>query len=241
MKKTVFVTGGSRGIGRAIVEKFAKEGFDVAFIYKENDEAAKEVSETTGALSMRCDVRDKEGLKEAVKNAKIYFGVRSFDVLVCNAGISRNGTVTWLSDEDNQDTMDVNFGGVLNAVRAELPSMISEKKGAIVNISSMWGLAGASCESVYAASKAAVIGLTKSLAREVGISGIRVNAVAPGVIMTDMCKVIDNCVIESLKEETPLMRTGTGEDVAEAVYFLASEKAGFITGQVLGVDGGFIV
>lgn len=241
MEKSAFITGGSRGIGAATVKKFTEEGYKVVFVYRSDDEAAKKVMEETGALGIRCDVRDREALAKAVRDGKIYFGLRTFDALVCNAGISRNGLFMDMDPETEDEIIDTNYKGVANSIRAVMPLMMDVKNGAIVNVSSMWGLAGASAETVYAATKAAVIGLTRSLAVELGPSGIRVNAVAPGVIMTDMCKEIDCCSLDVLKDETPLERHGKPSDVAEAIFFLCSDKASFITGQVLGVDGGFIV
>ena len=240
MNRKVFVTGGSRGIGAATVKKFREEGDDVFFVYERNDEAAKQVMEETGAIGIKCDVRDMEGMNEAVKQGKIYCGTNSFDILVANAGIS----VVGLFGEDKeaeQQELNVNFKGNVNAIYSVLPDMISEKKGNIVCVSSMWGLRGASSEVMYSASKAAIIGLVRSLASEVGPSGIRVNAVAPGVILTDMCKDIDDDIMNWLKDNTPLNRLGEPKDVAEAIYFLTSEKASFITGQVLAVDGGYTV
>ena len=240
MNRKVFVTGGSRGIGAATVRKFREEGDDVFFVYRENDQAAKQVMEETGAIGIRCDVRDLEAVENAVKQGKIYFGINCFDVLVANAGVSVTGLFGDDKEEEQQE-LNVNFKGTANAVYAVLPDMIREKNGSIICVSSMWGIRGASSEVMYAASKSAIIGLVRSLAVEAGPSGIRVNAVAPGVILTDMCLDIDGQIMDVLKCETPLQRLGRPEDVAEGIWFLSGEKASFITGQVLSIDGGYTV
>lgn len=241
MKKTVLITGGSRGIGAACVKKFASEGYNVAFLYERDDEAAKKTAEENGALALRCDVAEENQVAAAAKDAAVYFGVRAFDVLVCAAGISSDGLVSDFSCDEMKRTMEVNLGGVINAVRAVVPAMISAGEGAIVALSSVWGQTGASCESVYSASKGAVNAFVMSLAKELGPSGIRVNSVCPGVIDTDMNRKYSVEDMNALKEETPLGRIGKPDEVAEAVYFMASEGASFITGQILGVNGGFYI
>lgn len=241
MKKTVLITGGSRGIGAACVKKFASEGYNVAFLYERDNEAAKKTAEENGALALRCDVAEENQVAAAAKDAAVYFGVRAFDVLVCAAGISSDGLVSDFSRDEMKRTMEVNLGGVINAVRAVVPAMISAGEGAIVALSSVWGQTGASCESVYSASKGAVNAFVMSLAKELGPSGIRVNSVCPGVIDTDMNRKYSVEDMNALKEETPLGRIGKPDEVAEAVYFMASEGASFITGQILGVNGGFYI
>lgn len=166
---------------------------------------------------------------------------RPVDVLINNAGVSSQKLFTDITDDDWRKTIGVNLDGVFYCCREVLPQMISRKNGVIINISSMWGEVGASCEVHYSASKAGVIGLTKALAKEVAPSGIRVNCISPGVIMTDMMSGFDDNTIEELKSETPLQRLGTPEDIASAALFLASDEASFITGQTLGVNGGFVI
>lgn len=241
MKKTVLITGGSRGIGAACVKKFASEGCNVAFLYERDDEAAKKTAEENGALALRCDVAEENQVAAAAKDAAVYFGVRAFDVLVCAAGISSDGLVSDFSCDEMKRTLEVNLGGVINAVRAVVPAMISAGEGVIVALSSVWGQTGASCESIYSASKGAVNAFVMSLAKELGPSGIRVNSVCPGVIDTDMNRKYSVEDMNALKEETPLGRIGKPDEVAEAVYFMASEGASFITGQILGVNGGFYI
>lgn len=241
MDKTVLITGGSRGIGAATVKKYTDNGYKAAFLYKENDQAAELVAEETGALAVKCDVSNREMVKQAVESCRIFLGTSSFDVLVCNAGISSDGTFTDMTESEWDQIRDVNLEGCINVIKAVLPRMISSHKGSIINVSSMWGQTGASCEVPYSVTKAAVIGLTKSLAKETGPSGIRVNCVAPGVIDTDMCRIYPSEIIDELVGETPLERIGQPEDVANAIYFLGSEEASFITGQVLGVNGGFYI
>lgn len=242
-EKIAFISGGSRGIGAAAVKEFVEKGYSVVFIYEKEDEAAKKVMEDAAgkAIGIRCDVRDFEKVKDAQKQGRIYFGAPRYDAVICNAGISRVGIFNEMDLDEVREIMDVNFMGVVNVVKATVDEMIEAKQGNIVCTSSMWGLAGASSESIYSASKAAIIGLVRSLAVEMGPSGIRVNAVAPGVIETDMCKDIDDEIIERLKTITPLGRTAKPSEVAKIIYYLASSDASFVTGQVLGIDGGFIV
>ena len=245
--KTALITGGSRGIGAACVRKFTEEGYAAAFFYASDEEAAESVSRETGALAVKCDVADSEEVKLRTGEVLEHFskegkgGKTSFDVLVCNAGISVEGLVQDLSDEEWDRLSGINIGGMINTVRAAVPGMVSEKQGSIVLMSSMWGRSGASFEAAYSATKAAVIGFGQALAKELGPSGIRVNMVAPGVIDTDMNKGRSEEDWKGILEETPLGRIGNPEEVAELVYFLSSDKASFITGQTVGIDGGFVI
>ena len=208
--KRVLVTGGSRGIGAAIVKKLVSSGYDVYFTYNASEEAACALSAETGAKAIKCDVRSAEEVKRAVAEARA-------EIVVNNAGVAGFGQIQDVTDEEWARITETDLGGAFAVIRAAAPYMISVKYGRIVNISSMWGIRGASCESVYAAAKAGLIGLTRSLARELGPSGITVNCVAPGYILTDMNSALDDEARAALVEETPLMRAGTPEDVAEAV------------------------
>ena len=244
MKQTALVTGSSRGIGRAIAVELAREGWAVCVNYLEHREAAEDLvrllrAEGWEAIAVRADVSDRDAVEAMVRTAHAELG--PIELLVNNAGISYQGLFQDTSNEIWDRTLAVNLTGARNAAQAVLPHMLSEKRGCIVNISSMWGLRGASCEVAYACSKAAIIGLTRSLALELAPSGIRVNCVAPGCIETDMVHVLGEETRAMLVEETPLGRLGTPEDIAHAVAFFASEKASFLTGQVLTADGGFIV
>ena len=243
MRKIALVTGASRGIGRGIALQLAREGWDVCVNYIQQREAAEAVAAQIrsigqNAMAVQADVADGEAVNAMVRAVETQLG--PVTLAVNNAGISGQGLFQDTSDEMWDRHMAVNLGGARNVIRAVLPHMLSEKSGCIVNISSIWGLRGASCEVAYACSKAAVIGLTRSLALELAPSGIRVNCVAPGCIDTDMVKVLGNETRSMLIEETPLGRLGTPEDIAHAVAFFASDKASFLTGQVLTADGGFI-
>ena len=243
MKRIALVTGASRGIGRAIATELAREGRAVCVNYLERRDAAEDLvrrlrAEGCQAMAVQADVADRRAVEAMVRAVEDAWG--PVDLLVNNAGISHQGLFQDTSDELWDRTLAVNLTGARNAIQAVLPAMLSEKRGCIVNISSIWGLRGASCEVAYACSKAAIVGLTRSLALEVAPSGIRVNAVAPGCIETDMVRVLGEETRTMLVEETPLGRLGTPEDIAHAVAFLASEKAAFPTGQILTADGGFI-
>ena len=241
MRKSVFITGGSKGIGAACVELFSKNGFAVAFVYGKDNKAAHKLAAKTSALAIKADVSDVEQIEKAFDQARTYFGIRSFDVVVCNAGISASGLITDMNEDVVDLLIGINLVGTINVSRKAVSHMVEEKKGNIVMISSMWGQRAASCESIYAATKAGIIGFARSLAAELGPSGIRVNVVSPGVIATDMNREYSDEDMSALADETPLGRIGLPDEVAEAVYYLASDKASFINGQVLGVDGGFAV
>ena len=205
----------------------------VYFLYEKNHEAAKAVSQQTGATAICCDVADGEAVKEAFSQ------IPEVDILVCNAGVSWYGLLTTMPEGEWNRIFDVNVKGIYNCVKAAMPAMLRKHAGSIITMSSMWGQVGASCEAAYSATKGAVIALTKALAKELGPSGIRVNCVAPRVILTDMCANVAPEVLEELAEEAPVGRNGTPEDVARVVESLADAE--FVTGQVLGVSGGFVM
>ena len=230
---TIVITGGSRGIGAAAVELFAARGDRVFFLYEKNHEAAQAVVEKTGATPICCDVADGNAVKAA------FARIPDVDVLVCNAGICHYGLMSMMGEDAWNRIFDVNVKGIYHCVNAAMPSFLQTHKGSIVTVSSMWGIAGASCEAAYSATKGAVIALTKALAKELGPSGIRVNCVAPGVILTDMCANVSDEVLAGLAEESPIGRNGTPEDVAKAIAYLAD--ADFVTGQVLSVNGGLVI
>ena len=235
--KTALITGGSRGIGAACVRAFSAAGYAVCFLYRQDTASAEAIARDTGATPILCDVSNPDGVRAAM--AQVAAHLPHVDVLVNNAGIARQQLFTDVSDADWQQMVDVNLSGVFYLCRAALPGMISRRSGSIVNVSSIWGQVGASCEVAYSAVKAGVIGLTQALAKEVGPSQVRVNCVAPGVIRTDMLSAFSEADLDTLADETPLCRLGTPEDVARAVLWLAGDDASFVTGQVLGVNGGF--
>ena len=245
MERVALVTGSSRGIGRAVAAELAREGWAVCVNYIQHQQAAEDavraIRDAGGrAVAVQADVADGAAVAEMVRRADRELGGH-VSLLVNNAGVAGQAQFQDITDEMWDRYLAVNLGGARNTIRAVLPRMISEKAGCIVNISSIWGLRGASCEVAYACTKAAIIALTRSLAAELGPSHIRVNCVAPGVINTDMVQVLGRETLDDLAEQTPLGRLGTPEDIAHAVAFLASDRASFITGQVLTADGGFIV
>ena len=227
------VTGGSRGIGAATVAQLAAQGHRVYFFYRKSGDAAAALAAKTGATPICCDVADSQAVAEAFQS------IGHVDNLICNAGIWKGGLLQDIAETDWDRLFDVNVKGVYNCVKAALPCFLKNHSGSIVTVSSVWGQVGASCESAYSATKGAVIALTKSLAKELGPSGIRVNCVAPGVILTDMCACYSEEDLQALADETPLGRNGTPEDVAKAIAFLLDAE--FITGHILNVDGGFVI
>ena len=234
--KTMLITGGTRGIGAHMVRHFVKEGWRVAFCYRSSVEKAQVLQAETGALAIRCDVRDEAQVKAFVQTAMENF--RHIDALVVNAGTAWTGLTEDMPLDAYDAVCDTNLRGAFLCVREVLPHL-RESKGAIVLISSMWGMVGASCETVYSATKAAVQMMARSLAKEVGPSGVRINCVAPGAVDTDMMACYSEEDKQALAEDTPLGRIATCEDIAQAADFLISGKAAFITGQTLVVDGGF--
>ena len=229
----VVITGGSRGIGAAAVEAFAARGDRVFFLYEKNHGAAAAVAEKTGATPICCDVASTQAVREA------FARIEDVDILICNAGIVHYGLMS-MTDESAWDRIfDVNVKGIYNCVNAAMPAFLKHHRGSIITVSSMWGQVGASCEAAYSATKGAVIALTKALAQELGPSGIRVNCVAPGVILTDMCASVDPDIMNQMGADTPVGRNGTPEDVAKAMLYLADAE--FVTGHVLSVNGGYII
>ena len=237
MSKKVLITGGSRGIGAECVRKFASAGYSVAFVYNKSRDAAEKLSRETGAHAICADISAADEAKRAVTEAIEAIG--GIDVLVNNAGIAHIGLFTDLADEEWERICSTNLSSAVYVSREAAKHMISAHSGRIVNIGSVWGRAGASCEVAYSATKAGLRGLTRALAKELGPSGITVNCIEPGVIDTEMNAALAEEVRASLVDETPLCRIGTPADVAEAVFFLASDTASFITAQIIGVDGGF--
>lgn len=243
--KKVIITGASRGIGSAVAIAFAKQGYSIVLNYNNSKEKALALAKTirdsynVDVLAVKADVASSAQVNEMTEKVLEQFG--SIDILVNNAGIAQQKLFTDITDEDWRRMLDINLTGVFNCCRSVLPCMIRNHSGAIVNISSMWGQTGASCEVHYSAAKAGIIGLTKALAKEVGPSGIRVNCVAPGVVMTDMMNGFDGETIQQLKEDAVLNTLGTPKNIADAIAFLCSDKASFITGQVLSVNGGMVI
>lgn len=229
----VVITGGSRGIGAATVELFAARGDRVTFLYEKNHTAAKAVADKTGAAAICCDVADGEAVNRAFSQ------IGDVDILVCNAGTMYFGLLSQMAEDEWNRLFAVNVGGIYHCVNAAMPSFLKTHRGSIVTVASMWGQVGASCEAAYSATKGAVIALTKALAKELGPSGIRVNCVAPGVILTDMCANVAPDILAGMGEETPLGRNGMPMDVAKAIAYLADAE--FVTGQVLGVSGGYVI
>lgn len=243
MKKTVLVTGSSRGIGKAIAFAFGKEGFQVILNASKSEKELNDTVDEFQKQNISCygilaDVSDYTQCKKLFSQIQSIFG--NIDILVNNAGISHIGLFTDMTPNQWKKIMEVNFDSVLNCTHLALPSMIHKKEGIILNISSMWGEKGASCEAVYSASKGAVNSFTKSIAKELGPCNIHVNAISCGVIDTNMNVCFDEEEKNALKEEISLMRFGKTEEVAQLAVFLASEKASFITGQIITIDGGMI-
>lgn len=241
---TVLITGASRGIGAQCALSFAKAGYGVALNYCHSEEKALALVNEIQALGVKAfavqaDVADSAQVKGMFDAVRRELG--TVDVLVNNAGIAHVGLLTDMTDDEWRRLIDTDLSGTFYCCREALSDMVRAHSGVIVNIASMWGEVGASCEAAYSAAKAGVIGLTKALAKEVGPSGVRVNAVSPGVVMTDMMAGFSDDDVAALKDETPLTSLGSPEDIADAVLFLASEKARFITGQVLSVNGGMVI
>ena len=244
MEKIALVTGSSRGIGRAVAAELARQGWAVCINYRVREDCARSLleqltAEGCRAMMVRADVSQRDQVEAMVRRVEDTFGPVS--LLVNNAGVAGQALFQDISEELWRRYFSVNVDGAFHTIQAVLPGMIHRKAGTIVNISSIWGLRGASCEVAYACTKAAIVGMTRSLALELAPSGIRVNAVAPGCIETDMVRVLSPETRAMLVEETPLGRLGTPEDIAHAVAFLAGDGASFITGQVLTCDGGFIL
>ena len=230
---TIVITGGSRGIGAAAVEAFAQRGDRVYFLYEKEHDKAQQVAAMTGATAICCDVADKAAVEEAFSQ------IPDVDVLICNAGICYYGLMSQLPELDWDRLFDVNVKGMYTCINAATPYFLKKQQGCIITVSSMWGQVGASCEVAYSATKGAVIAMTKALAQELGPAGIRCNCVTPGVILTDMCADVAPESLEQLRQETPIGRNGTPEDVAKAFLYLAD--ADFVTGQVLPVNGGLVL
>ena len=235
----VLITGGSRGIGEACVRAFCQKGNSVAFLYHTNHERAKTLADQTGAIAICADVSNSTSATDATQKAIEELG--GIDVLVNNAGISQIKLFSDITDEDWRKMIDTNLSGAFYISREASRIMVAQHSGRIINIGSMWGKTGASCEVHYSASKAGLRGLTMALAKELGPSNITVNCIEPGVIDTEMNAALDGSTRQELCDSTPLCRIGRAEEVAAVVSFLASEEASFITGQIIGVDGGFAI
>ena len=245
MKKTVLITGASRGIGAAAAIYFAQNGFDVGINFLKDETAAKKVLKQVTSLGrkgvlLQADVADPGQAAEMAQKAASF--LNGVGILVNNAGVAKQSLFTDVSFDEWNRLFAVNVGGMFNTTASVVPLMVHEKQGSIVNVSSIWGICGASCEVHYSAAKAAVIGATKALAKELAPSNIRVNCVAPGVIDTDMNKNLSPEDLKCLVEETPLGKIGTARDVAKSIFYLASDSlASFLTGQVLSPNGGFLI
>jgi len=244
MKKTVLITGASRGIGSAIAKVFAKNNYNVIINYFKSEKEALSLQANLfkngyDVIAYKADITKRSEAEAMINEGIKRFG--SIDVVVNNAGISQQKLFTDITEGEWDYMLNVHIKGMFNCTQYALPHMIRRKKGKIINISSIWGMVGASCEVHYSTAKAGMIGFTKALAKEVGPSNIQVNCVAPGIIETDMNSFLDEKEKEWLVEDTPLMRFGKCEEVAESVLYLASDKADFITGQVISINGGFVI
>ena len=237
--RNVLITGASRGIGKELVYEFSKNGDRVFLNYYKSDKEANETAEKTGAILVKADISKSDEVKNMAEFIHNNYG--GIDVIVNNAGISQIKLFNDITENDWNNMFDINVKGMFLVTKAFASDMINKKKGKIINISSMWGITGGSCEVHYSASKAAVIGFTKALAKELGPSGINVNCVAPGVINTEMNSHLSEDDLKQLKEETPLEKIGAVSDVAKTVLFLADDNSDFITGQVINVDGGMVI
>lgn len=231
----VLITGGSRGIGKECVREFCMLGYEVYFLYKNSDDAARELEKETGGVAIKCDISSFDDVKKA------YETIGDVDIIVNNAGISQIKMFQDIDENDWDDMFNVNIKGMYIVTKTFLSSMINKKWGRIVNISSMWGETGASCEVHYSASKAAVIGFTKALAKELGPSNITVNCIAPGFIETEMNNHLSDEEKMEIYEETPLMRGGKADEIAKEVVHLCGDDAGFITGAVIHINGGMVI
>lgn len=240
MNKTVLITGGSRGIGKAMVYKFSQAGYNVLLNFNKSEDISNQIaSELNNVKVYGADVSDRNKVINMVNYTIENFG--KIDVLINNAGISSSGLFQDIAFEEWQKVMDINLNGVFNCTQAVLPGMIERKSGKIINISSIWGIAGASCEVAYSTSKAGVIGMTKALAKEVGPCNIQVNSIAPGIIMTDMVADYSMDELNAITDQIPLGKIGTADDIANLALFLASDNANYITGQVISPNGGWII
>ena len=229
----ILITGGSRGIGAAAVELFTAKGHEVLFLYEKEHAAAQAVSQKTGAKAICCDVADGQAVQAA-------FGeIGAVDALICNAGICQYGLMSQTTEEQWDRIFDVNVKGIYHCVNAAMPGFLQKQAGCVITVSSMWGQVGASCEVAYSATKGAVIALTKALAQELGPCGVRVNCVAPGVILTDMCGNVAQETLDQMAQDALVGRNGTPMDVAKAMEYLL--EADFVTGQVLPVNGGYVI
>ncbi len=240
--KTVLITGGSRGIGKCIAENLAKEGYNVVLNYNKSEKQAKEIQKNLEAQGIRieiykADVSKREEVKKMVKFILNKF--ENIDVLINNAGIAKLQMFNDITDDDWNEMIGTNLNSVFYTIQETLPNMIHNKNGCIINISSIWGLVGASCEVAYSVSKAGIDGMTKSLAKELGLSNIRVNSIAPGVIDTEMNSNLDNAIKEEIKNETPLNKIGKPIDIYRCVKWLIEDE--FTTGQVISPNGGYVI
>ena len=244
-KKVAFITGASRGIGKAIAEKFAENGYNIVINYVSDNTDLKQLEadikkdNDIEVLMIKCNVTDFKACEEVAKKAIEKFG--RIDVLVNNAGITKDGLLLKMKEEDFDSVINVNLKGTFNMTKQVIPYMMKQRSGKIVNIASVVGVTGNAGQANYAASKAGIIGFTKSVAKELSSRNILANAVAPGFIMTDMTNVLSDKVKENIESQIPLKKMGTSKEVANAVYFLAGEENTYITGQVLNVDGGMIM